>query len=245
MRAVATALELGYRHIDTADAYGNHVEVGRAIYDSGLERDELFVTTKLWRSDLRQQSVAKALYRSLAELELDYVDLYLIHWPNRKVPIAETLEAMYKLQEKGLVKAIGVSNFTVAHLKDALKVGVPIVCNQVEFHPTLNQVELRDFCQSNGIKLTAYSPIAQGHDLRLPEVQLLAEEYDRSPAQVVLNWLLSKGMVAIPRASDPQHIADNLHTLDWQLTPADVKKLDGLDKGFRVVNPGFAEFAQP
>lgn len=241
-KAVQKALGIGYRHIDAAKAYSNHRQVGEAIKKSGLPRKELFITSKLWITDYRKKDVASAFHQTLKELQLQYLDLYLIHWPNRSIPFADTLGEMDKLKKKGLIKALGVSNFTINHLKDAIKTGMQITNNQVEFHPSLNQEELKDFCDSKGIVLTAYSPIAQGEDLKLPEIKELAKKYNRSPAQVVLNWLISKNIVAIPRSANPKHIEDNYKAIKWQLEPEDVKLINNLNTNNRIVQPSFADF---
>jgi diketogulonate reductase-like aldo/keto reductase len=242
IRAVRYAIEVGYRHIDTAAIYQNHEEVGKGIYDAEVERQDLFITSKVWRDDLKFQQTIDACHRALDELELDYLDLYLIHWPNKSLPVQETLEAMQELKEKGLIKAIGVSNFTTEHIKSAQKAGVEIVNNQVEYHPSLNQEELLAFCEKEDILLTAYSPLARGDDLELEVIQELAQKYEKSPAQVVLNWLISKGIVAIPKASTKEHIQSNWETLSWELELADVERIDGLNSNTRLINPGFAKF---
>ncbi len=242
VQAVEIALEIGYRHIDTAKAYGNHHEIGQVLKRSSIPREELFITSKLWRDFLHKSQVAPELKQTLEELQLDYLDLYLIHWPDSSVPIRETLEALQECKEQGLIKALGVSNFTVAHLNEAATAGVEISNNQVEFHPSLNQEELKDFCDKHGIRVTAYSPIAQGQDLELPLIQKLAQKYDRSPSQVVLNWLIRKNIVAIPRSKDRKHLLDNWKTLEWELRPEEVKQIDQIGGHNRLVKPSFHEF---
>ncbi len=241
-KSVEDALEIGYRHIDSADAYSNHREVGQAIDKSGLKREDFFLTSKLWFTDFEKQPAIDACKRVLDELKVPYLDLYLMHWPNKNVPIETTLEAMEEMKGNGLIKSFGVSNFTVHHIQDALVANKNFVTNQVEFHPSLNQNELKEFCEKNDIAITAYSPIAQGQDLKIPEVLKLAEKYERSTAQVVLNWLLSKGIIAIPRSSSRNHIEDNFKSLEWKLTPEDIKSLDGLNRNNRIVKPDFNEF---
>jgi diketogulonate reductase-like aldo/keto reductase len=241
-QAVTSALKIGYRHIDTADAYGNHTEVGQAIRDSGVSREEIFLTSKLWHSDLQVDAAQTAIRRILKELQTDYLDLYLIHWPNHVIPIEETLGAMQTMVDEGLIRAYGVSNFTIHHLQDTLAAGFHPVTNQVEFHPSLNQDELKTFCDDNQIAITAYSPIAQGHDLRLPVITNLAKKYDRSAAQVVLNWLIQKNIIAIPRSADRQHIEDNFRTIEWELSPEDVDIIDQLNENYRLVEASFNEF---
>ena len=241
-RAVATALEVGYRHIDTAEVYENHSEVGKAIRQSRIKREELFVTSKVWRDDLRREDLAAACQRALEELKLDYLDLYLVHWPNRRIPIGETLEAMEKLKDKGLIKAIGVSNFTIAHLEEAAETGIGVANNQVEFHPTWNQKFLKEYCDKRGIVVTAYSPLGQGRDTKLTIVRQLANKYQKGACQVILNWLRAKDIVAIPRSANPEHIKDNFESLDWDLEPEDVEKLNKVGEQRRMLRPHFAEF---
>lgn len=240
--AVSKALEVGFRHIDTADRYQNHRQVGQALKESGVPRSEIFLTTKVWHSDLHQKDVFAAAERFLKELETDYLDLLLIHWPNSSIALEETLAALGQLKKDGVIKNIGVSNFTIRHLEDALDQGVEILTNQVEFHPTLNQKALKEFCDKHKILITAYSPIAQGEDLKLPVIVELAEKYQRSPAQVILNWLISKNIVAIPRTTKPERIEDIYRTLEWKMDSEDVKAIDNLHTNNRMVIPPFAEF---
>lgn len=244
-RAVAKALELGYRHIDTAELYGNQRAIAAAIKESGVRRQALFLVSKVWYTNLTRYAVLESCERTLEELQTDYLDLFLIHWPNRGIPISETLEAMQKLAERGLIRALGVSNFTIRHLQEALTTGLTIAVNQIEFHPSLNQYELKEFCDQQAIALTAYSPIAQGEDLKLPPVLEIAKQRQRSPSQVILNWLIQKGMAAIPRSADPTHLADNLRSLEWKLTPQEIQRLDTLNTDNRLINPRFAEFDAP
>lgn len=241
-QSVATALEVGYRHIDTAHVYHNHTQVGKAIRESSIERSQLFVTSKLWIDEFQQPSVRPALERALSELQLDYLDLYLMHWPNKAVPVKATLTELNKAQNEGLIKTVGVSNFTIRHLEKVLETGIPIVNNQVEFHPSLYQQELLSFCQNNKIALTAYSPLAQGQDLQLPLIQELAQKYDRDHSQIILNWLLQKDIITIPRSTSQEHIKSNFQALDFDLTSEEISAIDGLDTHNRLLNPNFAEF---
>lgn len=242
VRAVASALEVGYRYIDTADRYKNHREVAQAINRSGIKREEIFLTTKVWWEKLKHDDVIESVHRFLEELNTPYLDLVLIHWPNRAIPLSETLPAFTELLESGAIKAMGVSNFTVHHLQDALKLGAPITNNQVEFHPSLSQPELKQFCDTQGIVMTAYSPLAQGHDAALPVVKELAAKYDKSETQVVLNWIISHGVVPIPRSSGRTHAADNFAATTWKLSPEDVARLDQENVGYRTLIPEFADF---
>ncbi len=243
LNSVLKALEVGFRHIDTADRYGNHLQVAEAIKQSGIARSELFITTKVPHTALDKETLTNNVKRYLEELQTDYLDLLLIHWPNKEVPIKESLAAMNGLKEQGLIKAIGVSNFTIRHLEEALATGVEITNNQVEFHPSLNQKNLKEFCDAHEITLTAYSPIAQGQDLQIPLIMELAQKYERSEAQVILNWLISKNIVAIPRSSKPERIEDSFKTLEWELSPEDVAAIDELNTNNRLVMPPHAEFS--
>jgi len=242
VQAVTKALAVGYRHIDTALMYGNHKEVGQAIKNSGIQRKDLFITSKIPRDSLQRQSVINACNLALEELGCKYLDMYLIHWPNREVPIKETLGAMQELKEQGKVKHIGVSNFTIQHLKDAMNTGIQFSNNQVEFHPSLYQKDLQEFCSKNNIILTAYSPLGRGEDLNLKVIENLAQKYNKSKAQVVLNWILQKSVSAIPKAANPEYIQDNFNALAWDLAPKDIVLIDELNQQNRLVNPGFSEF---
>ena len=239
---VKHALAVGYRHIDTAAIYGNHQEVGRAMAESGIARKEIFITSKVWWDQLRYGDVRVACRQSLCELQIEYLDLYLIHWPNRAIPMSETLSALESLKKDGYIRAIGVSNFDISHLKEALATGVKIVINQVEFHPSFNQKELKKFCDQQDIAITAYSPIGQGKDLELTVVKNIAKKYTRSPSQVILNWLISKNIIAIPRSSQFSRIADNFKALEWKMKQEDVDRIDSITIHERILHPPFAEF---
>ncbi len=239
--AVRAALKLGYNHIDTAEAYGNQREIGRAI--KGADRAKIFITSKVWHANLHYDDVIESAKNTLAELGTPYLDLLLVHWPNRSVPIEETMDAFAALIGEGAVKSIGVSNFTVRHLKEALQAAkAPISVNQVEFHPHLYQVELLEFCRKNGIVLTAYSPLGRKKLLEDDTITGIAEKNSKTPAQACLNWTIGKGAVAIPKASAEAHLKENLGALGWSLHEEDVKKLDALGEEKRIVNPSFSEF---
>jgi diketogulonate reductase-like aldo/keto reductase len=240
--AVTTALAVGYRHIDTADGYQNHHAVGQAIRASGIPRDALFLTSKVRRDDLHHDAVIAAGKRFATELQTDYLDLVLIHWPNDAIPMAETFAGLQALKDAGVIRQFGVSNFTVGRLARALAVTDGIIANQVEFHPSLYQQALLEYCQSRAIVVTAYSPTAKGADLHLPIVQAMAAKYRQTPAQVVLNWLIGKGIVAIPNSGDAAHIADNFGTLEWELAAEDVAAIDAANANNRGTRPAFAEF---
>jgi len=240
--AVKYALEIGYRHIDTADAYGNHFDVAKGIKESGIKREDFFLTSKVFYQNLTPKGIQETGERALKELGVEYLDLFLLHWPNRSVPIFDQLNAMRELKERGLIKAMGVSNYNVHHLKDALESGIEFDINQVEFHPTLNQKELKEFCDKHQIIVTAYSPIGRGEDLKLPAINLLAEKYRVTPSQIILAWLMAKGLVAIPKASGKEHILDNFKSLELELKPEDVGAVDALNINNRVVNPDHSDF---
>jgi 2,5-diketo-D-gluconate reductase A len=234
--AVATALECGYRSIDTAALYGNEHGVGVAVSASGIPREELFVTTKLWNADQGAGRVLPAFERSIDKLGLDYVDLYLIHWP---VPsrdrFVETWEAFQGLYAEGRMRAIGVSNFTPPQLTRLLEetAVVPAV-NQVELHPGFQQPELRAFHRAHGIATEAWSPLGQGATLTHPVITRLAERHEKTPAQVVLRWHLDLGNVVIPKSVTPGRIRENFSVFDFALTAEDARQIAGLESGHRI-----------
>ena len=242
VRAVSYALELGYPHIDTADAYENHREVGKAIKESGIPRETLFITSKIWPDEQYKGAVIPACERILSELGFDYLDLFLQHWPNRSIPYEDTLGEMEKLREKGLIRSNGVSNYTVHHLQDALATGKEFMVNQVEFHPTLNQKELKAFCDERHILITAYSPLARGEDLQLPVIKELAEKYQKTPAQIILNWVFAKGMIAIPKSASPERIKENWESQNFELARDDVVRIDEIGGSNRVVDGTHSQF---
>jgi len=239
--AVEDALALGYRHIDTARAYGNEREVGEGLKRAGLPRDEVWVTTKLWRDGLRPDEVREQLDTSLRRLRIDHVDLLLIHWPNDDVPLAETLGAMAELRDAGRTRAIGVSNFTSRQLREAAAIE-PIHTNQVEYHAYLGQEAVREACEEHGVTLTAYSPFAHGKLLDDPVLVEIAEQRGATAAQIALRWLLDQpGVVAVPKAASHENRARNLAALDLDpLTDEERRRIDDLPKDRRVISPGWA-----
>jgi len=232
-QATRMVLDLGYRHIDTAQIYDNEAEIGRAIRDSGLPRTEIFLTTKIAPSNLRKADVRRSHEESLKRLGLDQVDLLLIHWPNASIPLGETLEALSALRNAGKTRAIGVSNFTIALLRETVeRHGADIICNQVEYHPFLPQRRLLEAMRRYGLMLTAYAPVARGRVFRDPTLTAIAKKYGKSPGQVTLRWLLDQEKVsAIPKAGRREHAAANIDIFDFQLSPEDRATIDTLAAG--------------
>ncbi|HNM84434.1 MAG: aldo/keto reductase [Mycobacterium sp.] len=234
-RAVSAALETGYRLIDTASAYGNEAAVGRAIAASGIPREEVFVTTKLATGDQGFQSSQDALKTSLDKLGMDYVDLYLIHWPaTENGKYVDSFGGMMRSKADGLTKSIGVCNFTPENLSDLIDLAfVTPVINQIELHPLLNQAELRAVHAERNIVTEAYSPLGVGNLLDNAAVTAVAADHGKTPAQVLIRWSLQLGNVVIPRSSAPERIAENFDVFDFNLTDADMTALSGLDDGTR------------
>ncbi|KZM56176.1 glyoxal reductase [Geobacillus stearothermophilus] len=232
--AVRTALEIGYRHIDTAAFYENEEGVGQAIRESGIPREQVFVTTKVWNTDQGYETTLKAFDASLKKLGFDYVDLYLVHWPV-KGKYKETYKALEKLYKDGYVRAIGVSNFQIHHLQDVLAdcEFKPMV-NQVEYHPRLTQKELQAFCRENDIQLEAWSPLMRGEILTEPTIVEIGKKYGKTPAQVVLRWDLQHGVVTIPKSVTPARIKENANLFDFSLTAEEMKQIDALNLNKRI-----------
>ncbi|KAA1189359.1 aldo/keto reductase [Paenibacillus sp. FSL E2-8871] len=232
IHAVKTAVELGYRSIDTAAGYNNEEGVGQAIRECGVARDELFITTKVRNPDQGYESTLKAFEVSRRKLGLDYIDLYLIHWPVAG-KYRETWKALIHLQKEGLIKSIGVSNFQIHHLKDIIEdTSVVPVVNQVEFHPLLTQRELLKYANEQGIQLEAWSPLMQGN-LDLPLLKELAGKYDKTPAQIVLRWDLQQGVITIPKSVHADRIKENAGFFDFTLSDEDVKAIEDLNRDHR------------
>jgi len=231
---VLKALEVGYRHIDTAMIYGNEAGVGRAVRESGLPREDIFVTTKLWNTD--HERAREALEGSLERLGLDYVDLYLIHWPKLGLDKrVETWAAMEQARAEGLVRSIGLSNFTPRFLSEIRENGtVAPAVNQVEYHPTFQQRAVEAANTAAGVVTQAWSPLGQAKDLDNPVLGRIAKELGRTPAQVVLRWHLQTGRVAIPKSVTPARIAENFAVTDFALTPEQMAAIDALDCGNRL-----------
>ena len=228
--AVREALQLGYRHIDTAEMYGNEGEIGLALAQSGVPRDELFITTKVWTDHFRAADFKKAAESSLAKLRLDTLDLLLIHWPNPAVPLSETLGALCQLAKEGKTLAIGVSNFSAAQLREAEKLSaLPIACDQVRYNLAEDQKDLLGYAVPRGVNVCAYTPLGRGGFLKNPGLVKVAKRHSKTPAQIALRWLLQqKGVSAIPKAAGREHLRENLEVFDFELDPEETRVLGNL-----------------
>jgi methylglyoxal/glyoxal reductase len=238
-----TALELGYRLIDTASFYQNEEGVGQALRNSGIQREEVFITTKVWNSEQGYDNTLKAFDESMEKLGLDYLDLYLVHWPV-KGKYLETWRALEKLYHEGRVKAIGVSNFKTHHLKDLLSHAVekPVI-NQVELHPLLSQAELREFCQQNDIMVEAWSPLSRGRFLDEPVLGKIAKQHGKTPAQVILRWHLQNQIIPIPKSVTPSRLKENADIFDFQLNQRELEAINDLNKDQRFgADPDHIDF---
>lgn len=234
--AVLDALAIGYRFFDTAQRYENEEAVGSALSASPILREDLIVSTKL-DLDLTAEQVVTSMKTSLRKLQTDYVDILLIHWPNRTIPLEETLAAMVALRDAGLIRAIGVSNFTTLHLEEALR-SIPIFTNQVEYHPYLSQDKLIEFMQPRGIVLTAFAPIARGEVLDDPVLKEIASAHGKTVAQVCIRWLTQQPLVStIPKASTHERRYENFDVFDFSLSSEEMNRISGLDRGRRIIDP--------
>jgi diketogulonate reductase-like aldo/keto reductase len=232
--AVLWALEAGYRHIDTAAMYGNEEDVGEAVQKSGIPREEIFVTTKLWNTNHGYQKALVAFDESLNKLGLAYVDLYLIHWPVEDLRM-DSWKALEKLLKKGKCRAIGVSNYMLHHLEELLDNSstIPTV-NQVEFSPYLYQKELVDFCAKHGIQFEAYSPLTKSHKLNDPRLVDIASRYSKTPAQILIRWALQKDVVVIPKSSRKERIIENADVFDFTISAEDMDILDSFNRNLHT-----------
>jgi methylglyoxal/glyoxal reductase len=234
VESVKAALKNGYKSIDTAAVYKNEEGVGQALKEAGVAREELFITTKVWNSEQGYESTLQAFETSLEKLGLDYLDLYLIHWPVAG-KYKETWKALEKLYKDGRVRAIGVSNFHVHHLKDLMAdAEIKPMVNQVEYHPHLAQTELLEFCKAEGIQMEAWSPLKQGELLSEPTIVEIAEKHGKSPAQIILRWDLQNGVVTIPKSIKEHRIIENADSFDFELSTEDMDRLNSLNKDERV-----------
>ena len=231
--AVRKALDVGYRHIDTAQFYGNEESVGKAVTDSGVAREEVFVTSKIAISNFEYDNVIESTEESLKLMGFDYIDLMLLHFPvaNHRI---KSYEALEKLQSEGKVKSIGVSNFTEAHLDELLEnTNVVPVTNQVEMNPYLSQVGLHDHCTSKGLFMTAYSPLTKGEKLDDPKLVELAAGYNKTPAQILIRWCIEHDIIVIPKSVTPSRIEENFNVFDFEISEDDMQKLDSYDEDYR------------
>jgi 2,5-diketo-D-gluconate reductase B len=239
---VETALKLGYRHIDTAEMYGNEAEVGAGIKAVGLPRGDLHVTTKVWHENLAPDAIKRAFDASQTKLGLDVIDLYLVHWPSKAMNLAAVLETLIQFKDEGRIRALGVANFPVALMKQAVEeIGAPVACNQVEYHALLDQSKLLAYLRSKSIPLVAYCPLGQGRLADNKAMKTIASKHGVSAAQVALKWLLDQdGVAAIPKASRKESQQANLDALRVTLDDDDRMAIAGLPKDQRLVNPAFA-----
>jgi 2,5-diketo-D-gluconate reductase B len=240
--AVESALGLGYRHIDTAEMYGNEDAIGVAIAASGVARKDLHVTTKVWNENLAPDAIRRSFDASLNKLRLDQVDLYLVHWPSKKMNLPAMFETLMQLKEEGRTRAIGVANFNIALLKTLVEeIKAPIACNQIEYHVMLDQTPVRRYLAAKSIPLVAYCPLAQGRAASDETLMAIGRKHGASAAQVALKWLLDQdGIAAIPKASRAESQQANLDAQNIGLDDEDMKAIAGLPKDQRFVNPGFA-----
>lgn len=241
--SIRYALDIGYRHIDTAQIYENETEVGTALKDSGIPRSDIFLTTKVWMSNVSEDAMHKSVEESLRKLKTDYVDMLLIHWPVDKVPFSTQLKALTAIQKAGQAKLIGVSNFTVAQMREVVEnLGVPITNNQVEYHPYLSQKPVLDYIRNHNMFLTAYSPLARGKVNESSALKEIGLKYNKTPGQVTLRWLIQQGSVAaIPKAASRDHIQSNFNIFDFALNREEIQEVASLARADgRMVNPDWA-----
>jgi diketogulonate reductase-like aldo/keto reductase len=229
-RAVIAALECGYRHVDTAKMYGNESEAGEGLRSAGVPRDQVFVTTKVWRDDIHDGDLQHSAEASLKRLGLDKLDLLLIHWPNRTIPIKESIKALCETRTRGLTRDIGVSNFPVALLEQALAMATePIVTNQCEYHPWLDQTKVLAACRKHGISFTSYCPLGRGEGPRDAAIKKIADQHGKTPSQVLLRWQIQQpGVIAIPRSGTPAHIRENIAIADFELSADEMRAISAM-----------------
>ena len=241
-RITEQALRLGYRHLDCALIYGNEREVGEGLHASGVKRNDIFITTKVPHTELAPPALERAVKQSLANLRVTEVDLLLIHWPNPQIPLAETMGAMCKMKQEGYARHIGISNFTVALIEQAVKLSSePIVTNQIEWHPYLDEHKVHAACRKHGIAVTAYCPIARGRAVGDEVLTRVGKKHGKSAGQVSLRWLIQKGAIVIPRTSKVERLTENMTVFDFELSAADMAEVDALAKpAGRVVSVGWA-----
>ena len=224
---IKEAIELGYTHIDTAWMYQNQREIGRALRDIRIDRDEIFLTTKIWNTHLKYDDVLTQFAECLSDLQMDYVDLLLIHWPNDDIPYNDTFSAFKKLYDAGQVRSVGISNFSEAQVAKACEVSeLPICTNQVEYNVRRNRSELRDYCSERDVVMTAHRPLAVGNLASDAVLSEIGEKHEKTAAQVALRWLIQQDVIAIPKSGSVPHLQENLDVFEWALTDAEMEKLD-------------------
>jgi diketogulonate reductase-like aldo/keto reductase len=234
-RIIRQAVEMGYKLIDTAEMYKNENQIGKAL--KGADRENLFITSKVDRAHLRKKDVLATCKKSLKDLRTDYLDLYLIHWPNDEIAIAETMGAMSQLVEEGIVRSIGLSNFNVERARAAIEAsGVPICVDQVEYHSLTKRKAIPDFCREEGIILTAYCPIARGKVKDIDTIVEIGNKYGKSAAQVSLKWLIQKGHSVVPKAGTEKHLRANMDLAGWELTQDEITAIDNIDIDIRLID---------
>lgn len=241
-RIVEQALRLGYRHIDTAQVYENEREVGEGLRASGVKRDDVLVTTKVWTSHFKPKDLERSAKESLARLRLTEVDLLLLHWPNPQVPLPDTLGALARVRQAGLARNIGVSNFTVALIEEAVAAcPEPLACDQVEYHPYLDQTRVMESCARHGLALVAYSPIAKGRIRNDRALARIGDRYRKTAAQVCLRWLVQQNVSAIPRTSKLERLQENINIFDFELSDEDMREISAMGSASgRLTDFGFA-----
>ena len=241
-RITEQALRLGYRHLDTAELYDNEREVGEGLRAAGVKRDDVFITTKIWPSHFAPRELARAAKESLMRLRLSEVDLLLLHWPNARVPLVETLGALARVRQQGVARHIGVSNFTVALIEEAVALcSEPLVCDQVEYHPYLDQAKVKEACARHNMALVAYSPVARGRIKTERTLQLIGERHRKTAAQICLRWLVQQGVAAIPRTSQLQRLSENIEIFDFELSEEEMQQISALGSASgRLTDFGFA-----
>ena len=240
-RAIKDALSLGYTHFDTAWMYENQKAIGEALKETSVDRAGLFITSKVWRSHLHYEGVLEQCDGSLRDLQTPYLDLFLVHWPNDAVPMKETFRALKRIVAEGKARSIGVSNFTVAHMKEALRASeVPVSLNQIKYHPGAEDRDVLRWCSDNGVVVTAYSPLGRGGLLKKAPLTEIGERHGKTSAQVSLRWLVEKGLVVIPKASSKDHMRENTDLAGWTLSPDEVERISSMSEGGwlrRVLRP--------
>lgn len=224
--AVLTALEVGYVHFDTAWMYKNHDAIGEALKRSGVDRSGLFLTSKVWNTHLHYDGVREQMEETLRDLKTDYVDLFLIHWPNDEVPLEETFRALGELAEEGKARSIGVSNFDIPRLEKAQSVSdAPVCVNQIKYNPGAQQPDVLAWCKQNGVAVTAYSPLAKANAPDNPALLDVAREHGRTPVQTTLRWLIQLGIIVIPKASSEEHLRENQDVFEWSLSAEEMERI--------------------